>query len=92
MKQGTWVRILADGREGHVVGSGIDGLSLVVDGRLVHVHASKVEVIPTPSGPEPVTPARRPQQFQTSHEPPPTIMRKPDLAGVLVSGKWSDPQ
>jgi hypothetical protein len=78
---------LPDGRTGVVVGSGIDGLTVIADGRLVHEHASKVEVIEPPAAADPPQPQRTAQNFQTSHDPPPRV-ENPNRLSVLVSDKW----
>jgi hypothetical protein len=88
---GVWVR-LPDGREGHVAASGIDGLVVIVQGRMVTVKPSDATVIPVPPPlaadlPEPVRTAQRP--IQTHH--PLDEMPAHNLS-VLVSGKWSEPQ
>jgi hypothetical protein len=83
---------LPDGREGYVAGSGLDGLTVIVDGRIVHVHASAVTVIPGPAAaadPEPVRTPQRP--IQTSHEEP-QFPSRPRGLSVLVNDKWSTPQ
>jgi hypothetical protein len=90
---GTFVR-LADGREGHVAGSTIDGYTIVVDGRIVTALPKDVTAIPAPYSPpipEPVRTAQRP--IKTSHEEPPNpFPSRPHNLSVLASGKWSDPQ
>jgi hypothetical protein len=83
---------LPDGREGYVAGSGLDGLTVIVDGRIVHVLPKDVTVISPPAAaehPQPVRTAQPP--IQTSHEPNPFPSRPHNLP-VLVSGKWSEPQ
>jgi hypothetical protein len=80
---------LADGKVGYVAGSGIDGLTVIVDGRIVHVHASTVTVIPPPAAPDLPPPVRTAQPMQTSHEPPPRIAN-PNRLSVLVSERWVD--
>jgi hypothetical protein len=86
---GTWVR-LADGRTGHVAASGIDGLVVIVDGRMVT--AKDVTPIAPPAAvahPDPQRSAQRP--IQTSHEPNP-FPNRPQGLSVLVNERWSDPQ
>jgi hypothetical protein len=87
---GTWVR-LPDGRTGHVVASGIDGLAVQIDGRLVTVKPSDVTPIDPPAAeyPEPQRSAQAP--IQTSHEEP-QFPSRPNPRGILVDGKWSEPQ
>jgi hypothetical protein len=83
---GAWVR-LPDGREGHIAGSGLDGLTVIVDGRIVHAANATVTVIPAPAAAEHPQPQRAAQNFQTSHEPPPRV-ENPNRLSVLVSDKW----
>jgi hypothetical protein len=91
---GAYVR-LVDGREGFVVASGLDGLTIhTTEGRVAHAAASTVTAIPTPVAPDPPQPQRSTQRpIQTSHETPPVQrIANPLNMPVLVSGKWSDPQ
>jgi hypothetical protein len=89
---GKYVR-LADGREGHVAGSGIDGLTVIVDGRIVMVLPKDVTAIPPPAAAEHPEPVRTARPIATSHEPPPNpFPSRPNPRGVLVDGRWSDPQ
>jgi hypothetical protein len=86
---GTWVR-LADGKVGHIAGATIDGYSVIVDGRIVTT--KDVTPIPSPAAAEHPEPVRTPQRpIQTSHEPIP-FPNRPSPRGVLVDGRWSDPQ
>jgi hypothetical protein len=83
---------LADGREGVVVASGLDGLVIVVDGRIAHAREKDVTVIPTPAAPPLPEPIRTAKPMQTSHEPPIPFPSRPQGLSVLVSDKWSEPQ
>jgi hypothetical protein len=79
---------LADGREGHVAGSTIDGYTIVIDGRIVIAAPKDVTAIPTPAAPDLPPPQRTAQQpIQTSHEPPARV-ENPNRLSVLVSDKW----
>jgi hypothetical protein len=68
MKNGTRVRILADSREGFVVATGLDGLTIHLDeGRITRALAKDVTVISTPA-PEPATaPAPTPAPVINTH-------------------------
>jgi hypothetical protein len=86
---------LADGREGVVVASGLDGLTVIVDGRIVQAANSTVTVIPAPAAPDLPPPQRTAQRpIQTSHEEPPRVqvIANPYGLPVLVDGRWSAPQ
>jgi hypothetical protein len=83
---------LPDGREGYVAGSGIDGLTVIVDARIVHAAASTVTVIPPPAAPPLPEPVRTAKPMQTSHERPIPFPSRPQGLSVLVSEKWSEPQ
>jgi hypothetical protein len=85
-KLGKWV-CLANGKVGHIVGETIDGLTVVVDGRIVHALPKDVTVIPPPVAPEPPQPQRTVQNFQTSHEPPARVEIPPG-GSVMRDGKW----
>jgi hypothetical protein len=83
----AWVR-LPDGREGTVVASGLDGLTIVTEGRIVHAANATVTVIPAPAAPPLPEPVRTAQAaIQTSHEPPARV-ENPNRLSVLVSDKW----
>jgi hypothetical protein len=89
---GSWVR-LPDGRTGHIAGSGIDGLSVIVDGRIVITAANDVTAIATPAAahPELVRVPQRPiQTHHTAEEP--QFPSRPQGLSVLVNDKWSTPQ
>jgi hypothetical protein len=72
---GSLVR-LPDGRTGHIAGSGLDGVNVICDGRVITVAAADLTAIPPPADPLP-EPAR---------------IANPLNMAVLVSGKWSEPQ
>jgi hypothetical protein len=57
---GTWVR-LPDGRSGHVAGMTLDGLSVIIDGRIVMVSMKDVTPIAPPPPAEHPEPVRAPQ-------------------------------
>jgi hypothetical protein len=84
---------LPDGREGYVAGSGLDGLTVIVDGRIVNVLPKDVTVIPPPAAAEHPQPVRTAQRaIQTHHDEENPFPNRPHGLPVLVSGKWSDPQ
>jgi hypothetical protein len=84
---------LADGREGVVVASGLDGLVIVADGRIVNALPKDVTVIPTPTEhPEPVRTAQAPIKTHHPLDEEPQFLSRPNPRGVLVDGRWSEPQ
>jgi hypothetical protein len=87
---GSWVR-LPDGREGHIAGSGLDGLVIVSEGKIVH--ALPKDVTPISPPPSTLSPYARPiQTHHTADDMPAQRIADPFGMSVLVSGKWSEPQ
>jgi hypothetical protein len=84
---GTHVR-LSDGRTGHVAGSTIDGLSVVVDGRMVIAAAQDVTPIPPPAAADPPPPHRTAQaSIKTCHDETDIVVIPPGVS-VMRNGQW----
>jgi hypothetical protein len=86
---------LPDGEVGVVVASGLDGLVVVTDGKIVNTLEKDITVIPAPAAaplPEPVRTAQAPIQTHHPLDEEPQFPARPQGLSVLVSNKWSTPQ
>jgi hypothetical protein len=82
---GSWVRLL-DGREGFVAGSTLDGLTVVVEGKIVV--AKDVTAIPGPTPTEHPEPQRSAQPaIKTCHAEADIVVIPPGMS-VLQNGQW----
>jgi hypothetical protein len=83
---------LPDGKVGVVVASGLDGLVIVTDGRIVNALEKDITVLPPPAAAPFPEPQRTTQAPIKTHHTADDMPADPFGMSVLVSGKWSEPQ
>jgi hypothetical protein len=82
---GTWVR-LPDGRVGHVAGMTLDGVAVIIDGRLITAAAKDLTAIDPPAAEHP-EPVRTQAPIKTCHDEAEVVVIPPGVS-VMRNGQW----